>query len=252
MRVSRLFNRRRGFTLIELLVVIAIIAILAAMLLPALTKAKQHALKANCKSNLHQIGIATVIYAGENRNWLPMTSAFSVRPGEIDPNLTAASAMMGGTPFAVGILITQKLLPEVPGILFCPARTPGERFSAQGDPVFNSGFPGGLGWGGWLAGRAGNSSAFCETSYVYMGPRKMDWTNGTYCVAADVFFKDTGRDWIYASTFYGAPKDHQGGYYNTMFSDGSARSYVDKKKVFEKMDHFDAEKGLATFTTFLR
>ena len=68
--------------------VIAIIAILAAMLLPALSKAKQHALKANCKSNMHQIGIATVIYAGENRNWLPMTTAFSVRPGEIDPNLT--------------------------------------------------------------------------------------------------------------------------------------------------------------------
>lgn len=60
------------FTLIELLVVIAIIAILAAMLLPTLSKARETARTSGCTSNLKQIGTGFVMYANDNRDYLPL------------------------------------------------------------------------------------------------------------------------------------------------------------------------------------
>lgn len=62
---------RRGFTLVELLVVIAIIAILAAMLLPALTRARESAKATVCASNMRQLGMVFHLYADDNQGWVP-------------------------------------------------------------------------------------------------------------------------------------------------------------------------------------
>jgi prepilin-type N-terminal cleavage/methylation domain-containing protein/prepilin-type processing-associated H-X9-DG protein len=86
----------RGFSLIELLVVIGIIALLIALLLPALRRARQQANTIACRSNLHQIGQLLMIYANNNNGWIypPNHGVIPGRPREeFWPNLVFKPAI---------------------------------------------------------------------------------------------------------------------------------------------------------------
>jgi prepilin-type N-terminal cleavage/methylation domain-containing protein len=88
MKPTRSLSYNRGFTLIELLVVIAIIAILAAMLLPALSKAKLTATMADCTSNQHQLILAFTMYAGDNKDKMATSDNMSASGFYIEPTIT--------------------------------------------------------------------------------------------------------------------------------------------------------------------
>ena len=84
----------RAFTLVELLVVIAIIAMLAAMLLPVLARAKAQAVRTQCMDNLHQMEVALFVYGGDNRDKLPVDEPPSAASWAWDLPLSTAEAML--------------------------------------------------------------------------------------------------------------------------------------------------------------
>ena len=130
-------NRRSAFTLIELLVVIAIIAILAALLLPALSAAKEKAMRVACSNSIKQIGVGTAVYAGENDDFIPQRSwkdcpAQNGTGGTGNPWQTYEACRIAGIgssiitegPYGLGLLFFGKEVAD-PKAFYCASLTSG-------------------------------------------------------------------------------------------------------------------------------